>query len=349
MRFLTFNLWHGLSPSHPVAMEALEPVGRRRLREKIQLEILKKTEADIHFFQEVNPVASRSQELASTVDAVFESQGDLTGLKLFGLGFPFNLNSGLVTAVRRKWGMKPVGAISLSRPGLNLVRSWASWQLKEERFALFSETLLPGWGKVLLVNAHVHHGLETTEKVADDLARLSDELELPASAVLELKERLNKGNQRRAQEIDVLFQAIEAAEDRYQSIVVAGDFNSCPESEMAKRFAAAGFRDAWKEANPDDPGLTFDSSRNVANHLLQKSFPLTLVVEDLSFSVKVKDSLLNMARTHEAAPRRIDYIYFKSKSVKLKVESATLVGVPGAGDLAPSDHFGVCADIRVVD
>jgi endonuclease/exonuclease/phosphatase family metal-dependent hydrolase len=332
-----------------VAMEALEPLGRKVLREQIQLEVLKNTEADIHFFQEVNPVATRSQQLATSVDAIFQSQGDLAGLKLFGLGFPFNLNSGLVTAVRRKWGMRPVGAISLSRPGLNLVRSWASWQLKEERFALLSETLLPGWGKVLLVNAHIHHGLEATDKLVEQLRQLSDELGLPASAVSELKERLNKGNKRRAQEMDVLFEAIDSLGERYEGVVVAGDFNSRPESEVAARFAASGFRDAWSEANGDDPGFTFDSSRNAANHLMQKNFPLTLVVEDLSFSVKVKDSLLDLARVHEAAPRRIDYIYFRSKSVKLKVNSASLVGVPSSGDLAPSDHFGVCADIVVVD
>jgi endonuclease/exonuclease/phosphatase family metal-dependent hydrolase len=327
-------------------MEALEPAGRKSLREKTQIDILKQVEADIHFFQEVNPVHARGKILADALDCAYDLQGDLTGLKLFGVGLPVNLNSGLVTAVRRNWGMKPVDAISLSRPGLNLVRKWGSWQLGEERFALFSETLLPGWGKVLLVNAHIHHGLEATEALADELAKLADELELAASAVSELKERLAKGNQKRAQEADVLFRAIEARADRYEAVVVAGDFNSRPESELAARFAAHGFRDAWKEANPSDPGYTFDSVRNEANHLLQKNFPLTLVVEDLSFSAKVKDSLLGMARRHEAAPRRIDYLYFRAKSVPLAVKSARLVGVPAPGELAPSDHFGVCADIE---
>lgn len=327
-------------------MEALEPAGRKVLREQVQIETLKQIEADVHFFQEVNPVAKRASVLAKAVDSQFDSQGDLAGLKLFGVGFPLNLNSGLVTAVRRKWGMRPGGSISLSRPGLNLVRKWGSWQLKEERFALFSETLLPDWGKVLLVNAHIHHGLEATESLAEDLAKLAEELDLAASAVSELKERLARGNQRRSLELAELFREIDARADRFEAVVVAGDFNSRPESEMAKQFAAHGFRDAWKEANPSDPGYSFDSERNQANHLLQKDFPLTLVVEDLSFSAKVKESLLGMARRHESAPRRIDYIYFRSKSVGLKVKSASLVGVPGPGELAPSDHFGVLADIE---
>lgn len=348
MKFLTFNLWHGLSPSSPVTMEALEPVGRKRLREDLQLEVLRSVGADVHFFQEVNPVQSKSEILGHALGGLVESQPDLVGLKLLGLGLPFNLNSGLVTVVKRSWGMKPVKAISLSRPGLNLVRHWGSWQLKEERFALFSETMLPNWGKVLLVNTHIHHGLEATEALATDLLRLSEELQLPASAVSELKSRFAKGNARRQQEMEVLFQAIADLEQRYEVIVVAGDFNSRPESSVAEGFRQHGFRDAWFEAHGQEAGFTFDPLTNVANHLLQKNFPLTLVVEDLSFSAKVKESLLSLARTHESSPRRIDYIWFKSRHLEMRVNSASLVGRPGEDGLAPSDHYGVCADLEVI-
>jgi endonuclease/exonuclease/phosphatase family metal-dependent hydrolase len=346
MRFLTFNLWHGLSPSSPVTMEALEPAGRKVLRERLQLEVIRQTGADIQFFQEVNPVARRAQALADAAEAEYASQGDLTGVKLFGLGLPYNLNSGLVTTVGRKWGIKPLGAVSLSRPGTQLVRPWGSWQLKEERFALFAETLLPGWGKVLLVNAHIHHGLESTDKLANELLELAEELELSASAVSELKERLAKGNAKREAEVAELFRAVDERSGRFEAVVIAGDLNARPENQISVQFAKLGFRDAWKEANPDDPGLTYDATRNEANHLLQKNFPLTLMVEDLSFSAKIKDSLLAMARRHEMLPRRIDYIYFRAKSVKLKCKSARLIGVPGPQELAPSDHFGVLAEIE---
>lgn len=348
MRFLTFNLWHGLSPSSPVTMEALEPAGRKVLREQLQLEIIQQTGADIEFFQEVNPVASRAKALAKAADAEYVCQGDLTGVKLFGLGLPYNLNSGLVTAASRKWGIKPLGAVSLSRPGTHLVRSWGSWQLREERFALFAETILPGWGKVLLVNAHIHHGLESTDRLAEELLDLAEELELSASAVSELKERLAKGNLKREAEIAELFRAVDERAERFEAVVIAGDLNARPENQISSRFREQGYKDAWQEANPADPGLTYDSTRNEANHLLQKNFPLTLMVEDLSFSSKIKESLLAMARRHEMLPRRIDYIYFRAKSVRLKCTSAQLIGVPGPQELAPSDHFGVLADIEAV-
>ena len=99
---------------------------------------------------------------------------------------------------------------------------------------------------------------------------------------------------------------------------------------------------------PSQSGLTFDSSRNVANHLLQARFPLSLVVEDLTFDSKTKDALLALARNQEARPRRIDYIWYRSHSFDLRVKNAELVGLPDAEGLAPSDHFGVCVDFERV-
>ncbi|MGE0528667.1 MAG: endonuclease/exonuclease/phosphatase family protein [Bdellovibrionales bacterium] len=348
MRFLTFNLWHGLSPATPMAFEALEPGGRRALRERLQMHTLRDIAADICFLQEANPVTARARELGLALHMETRLQPDLVGVKLLGLGFPLNLNSGLVIAAQRKWGMRRISAVSLSRPGLRLVHSWGSWQLAEERFALLCEALLPGWGRVLLVNTHFHHGLEETPALAKELDTLVEELELPASTVSELKERLQRGNQRREQELSVLLQALESHERRYEAIVIAGDLNATPESQVCMRLAREGFIDLWAAARGAEPGLTFDAEKNEANHRLQARFPLSLVVEDLSFSVKIREALISLFRRQEARPRRIDYLWVRSRSRRLCVQRADLVGMPNAEGLAPSDHFGVCADVDMV-
>ncbi len=347
MRFLTFNLWHGLSPSTPVAFEALEPVARRELREAKQLETLAQVAPAISFFQEVNPVASRGPEIASHLESDCVTQLDLVGLKLFGVGIPLNLNSGLMTAVAKRYPLKKIGAVSLSRPGVNLVHRWASWQLREERFALFSETMLPKWGKVLLVNTHIHHGLEATPDLLEKLTQSAKELELSDTMVSELRERFLKGNARRKQELDVLLKNVEKLGKRYAAVVMAGDFNASPESETATALRELGFRDVWREVRGSEPGYTFDPPANRANHLLQVNFPLTLIVEDLSFSARVKESLLAMAREQERRPRRIDYLWLKTNGLDVRVKSAELVGLPDKDGLAPSDHFGVSADLEV--
>lgn len=347
MRFLTFNLWHGLSPVSPVLFEGLEPAERRRLREQQQLRILREVSPDVGFFQEVNPVVKRGPEIATHLGMDLTFQPDLVGLKLFGLGLPLNLNSGLVTVAARRLQARRIAAVSLSRPGLNLVRPWGSWQLKEERFALFTEVSSDDLGHTLLINTHMHHGLESTAEYLEQLEVLGGTLELSASAMSEMKDRLARGNQRRNQELAVLLRALEKHEKSYDSVVLAGDFNASPASELNQILREMGFRDAWSEACPQDPGLTYDRTRNEANHVLQASFPLTLVVEDLSFSAKVKEALLRLAREHEYRPRRIDYVWFKSNRM-LQVASARLVGLPDAEGLAPSDHFGVCTDISKV-
>jgi endonuclease/exonuclease/phosphatase family metal-dependent hydrolase len=347
MRFLTFNLWHGLTPSTPVAFEALEPVERRELREKMQLEVLSRVQPDVSFFQEVNPVGERGPKLCSALSSNAVSQLDLVGIKLFGVGIPLNLNSGLVTSVAKRWPLKRLEAISLSRPGVNLVHRWASWQLREERFALFAETMLPKWGKVLLVNTHIHHGVEATRELMEKLEAVAKEMELPEAMVSELRDRFNRGNERRKQELEILMAKIDELGQRYAAVIVGGDFNSVPESGAAEFMRASGFRDVWSEGAPGVPGFTFDSATNVANHLLQLNFPLTLVVEDLSFSAKIKETLMAMGRAQERRPRRIDYLWLKTRGLDVSVKHTELVGLPDSEGLAPSDHFGVCADIEV--
>ena len=81
MRILTFNLWHGLSPSTLIAFEALEPSARRELREQMQLEVLKQVSPDIAFFQEVNPVSVRAPILEGVLKSKSATQPDLVGAR----------------------------------------------------------------------------------------------------------------------------------------------------------------------------------------------------------------------------------------------------------------------------
>lgn len=344
MRFLTFNLWHGLSPSSLFAFEALEPSMRRALRERQQIELIRQLAPDFCFFQEVNPAVSRSVQFERELGLNGTYQLDLVGLKVLGLGVPFNLNSGLYIGALKKWGLKRLEGLSLTRPGFNWARKFASWQLKEERFALLAETLLPQWGRVLLVNTHIHHGLEITDDFNEKLEKMIKEFDMPVSMVSELRSRLAKGDQRRQAEIAVLMSALEKLQKRYEVIVMGGDFNAAPGSQIYQTISSAGFRDTWSETASSDPGYTFDSLKNEGNHRLQTRFPLSLVLEDLTFSAKMKEALLTLARGQETRPRRIDYVWVRG-SQNIKVQSAQIVGHPDRDGLAPSDHFGVQVDL----
>lgn len=344
MRIATFNLWHGLSPSNPLAFEELEPLGRREMRLELQEKCLKDLGADCLLLQEVNPARERTQYLAKSLGMDFQYQPDLTGIKLFGIGLPYNLASGL--AILSAHHLRFVKAVQLSGPKFGFARRMASWQLKESRYALLSEFVTPQTGRTLLVNTHLHHGLEATAEFLAAADVMAKNLELSDSAISEIKERLLAGNLRREHELMHLLSVIENVQSRYETIFIAGDFNCTAESHVYQQLVEFGFKDCWKEIHPEEPGFTFDHEKNVANHKLQERFPISIILEDLTFSAKAKGALIQFARKQEARPRRIDYAWVKSRSQKMTIEKAELVGQPNAEGLAPSDHFGLVVDFH---
>lgn len=340
------NLWHGLSPSNVVAFERLEPDLRRKIREKLQIEVLDEVNPDILFLQEVNPVTTRFQDLCKQLNRHGAFQPDLVGVKVFGYGFPLHLFSGLVVLTRASWPIRKVGAFRLSGPPRSFVHRWASFQLQEERYALFCETERAGMGRILLVNTHLHHGLEANDAFQEKITAVMEELALSSAARSELRDRMEAGNERRSREITVLLRELERVQKDYALIILGGDFNCEPAGEVGARLRELGFSDVWHASHPNEAGFTFDRSNNLANHILQDRFPLTFMVEDLSFDSKTKERLLKLAIEQERRPRRIDQIWVRAEGEPPAV-SAELVGFPDKQGLAPSDHFGLVSRIEL--
>lgn len=345
MRVLTYNLWHGLTPSHFVRFAELEPASRRHLREAEQARLMRELQPDFCFLQEANPVRERAQELRAALEGQVEYHPDLVGTKMLGVGVPWNLNSGQVIVAGRKWPLKGLGAHSLDSEHKGWVSKWGSWQLSEQRWAVFAESLFPNWGRVLLASTHLHHGLEDTPDLRQELKSLVRELGLSENVHEELLVRLRSANQRREKEWDILKGHIEANSHRLSAVILAGDLNASPASDLLNRMQAFGFKDTWAMANDGADGFTYDRVKNEANHKLQEEFPSTFAWEDLTFDKKVRDRLTEFVRNAEFRRRRIDYVLVRSE-IEFSVSSAQLIGLPVDG-LAPSDHFGVCVDLQL--
>ncbi|MGE0764480.1 MAG: endonuclease/exonuclease/phosphatase family protein [Bdellovibrionales bacterium] len=346
MRVLTLNLWHGLAPTGQSTFAPLESNYRRRRREELQLEALKAANLDLIFLQEVNPLGVRGPELAKNLSTQVFSHHDLVGLKVRGLGWPWNLNSGLATLVPGKYAPRDLGAVKLSGSKWSGEMKWLSWQWSESRYAVVVEFLDSRFGRVLAVNCHLHHGLEMDEPLKRQIQLLADQGILSANAAQDLKERLQQTNHRREQEVTALLDQIEAVRDRYTLILLGGDFNCTPESAAYGHIKQFGFHDLWHEKNQNiRGGFTFDETRNQASHIFTQKFPLTIETEDLSFSPKTKQTVLDLLQGHERRQRRIDYLFARLNGPELRVKSVELFGVPGADDIALSDHFGVLAEL----
>ena len=335
MRIVTWNLWHGLSPTEKWWFEELEPQGRRELRYELQEQKVKELAADIYLFQEVNPVRARSRRLAKALGYDEIHQADSKGLKLFNIGFPLNLNSGLSIVHSKKLNCLGVHVTNLSGSS-PLLNDWGSLQWEENRVLLAASFETQDGKLITVANTHFHHGLEFTEKLHQSFGSL------PEQVKGELFQRLSRGDERRKEELQVALSEVQRLVQKSDVVVFAGDFNFSPNSENHQSLEHSGFVDLWKKLNSEE-GFTFDSIKNSSNHRFQERFRLPIEVNDLTFQEEMKDSLNKALRETDARPRRIDYMWINEDAVPAfkKIE---MFGFETKDSLAPSDHFGLVAD-----
>lgn len=333
LSFASLNLWHGLSSDSKLRFSYLEPKTRRNIRQELQFSQLKALQADVYFLQEVNPVWERSLEFAEKLNKVAFEQPDLAGVKLFGLGFPLNLNSGLLTLAPEKWSPRCIEALMLSGHKGAKASTLYSFQLEECRYALMVEAIHPVLGKLLLVNTHLHHGLEWKESYRPEAEAWVKKYDVSASVSEELYKRLKAANSRRSYEINRLLARLSSLRSTYQFIVLAGDLNVSPESDDFQDFLDFGF-------HPQSQSLkTWNPQENQASHHFQAQFPPTVMVEDLTFSPTAQQELVSLIRKWEAEPRQLDYVLVSGPS--LVDQSLNLFGYPTHDQLALSDHLGI--------
>lgn len=346
MRIATLNLWHGLAPGIGYTFHSLEPTFRRRQREILQSEWVAALNADILLLQEANPVIERAAELSKASGRLSFFQPDLTGIKFKGIGWPYNLNSGLVTLTHPTLGARSLGGLQLSGPR-GWTKSWTSLQLSECRFALLVEFAHREWGRGLIVNVHLHHGLEFELSLRERVQKLAEDGSITSAAFGDLRSRLEEADQRRDGEIERLLGRLEDVKNRYGFLLIGGDLNCTPASAVYQRLARFGLTDLWSAGGKSEAeGTTFDSVRNLASHRFSGQYPITVESEDLSFSPKTRDILKSILLTHEARPRRIDYLWAMAGGRGLKVKEARLSGVPNDDELALSDHFALVVDLE---
>lgn len=347
MRILTHNLWHGMAPQGRFQFRALEPEFRRRRREELQRELIAEHDPDVICLQEVNPVDGRAARFETLTGKAPFIQPDLVGVKIHGKGWPLNLNSGLLSLLPKEWGPRKVSHLKLSGARWSVESPLVSLQWAESRYAILVECLHADWGRTLVVNCHLHHGLEMDRQMRMKIQEMADQGLLSATAAAELKDRIQAANERREKEIKALLAHVERIRSRYSLILAAGDFNFTSESQAYSSVREAGFKDLWLEAGGSErDGFSYDGERNRGNHVFTREFPVPLEFDDLTFSPKTRQAIGEAVKSHEGRRRRIDYVFGYSSGRPLAVTSAKLIGIPAPDELGASDHFGVLVDIE---
>jgi endonuclease/exonuclease/phosphatase family metal-dependent hydrolase len=331
MKILTFNAWHGLDGKGTLSHGELESPLVRACRLERQVRKLAECAPDLAFLQEVNPLGKRLPQLARALSMEAVSQSDLSGIKIWGKGVPANLSSGL--AILAKDELRKLEGLRLSGSRWSFATADFSFQLSETRYALLAELRNSIMGRLLVVNAHLHHGLEPNASLLEKLQRLFDDKVVSAAQRNEIVKLMGGARERRCGEGRRLVDRIEKLAPSYDGVILAGDMNADPESAVIEFLRSHHLVDIVPA------GInTWDKAANAHVFQLSESFQLT--IPDFGIA-PLKDIL----RTHEARPTRLDYI-FMSKNLSKRVQSVSLFGHDMLPEESISDHFGIFATLH---
>jgi len=330
---VTYNLWHGLNPTSAWRFQEYENESEREKRLKGFLRMARELDPDIILLQEVNPAPGQTRRIASELgyDAVY--QIDNAGLKVFFLGVPTNLRSGLAILAKKGLGLEKLGARKLSGSVGGCNRAF-SFQFNEFRYALAAGVRVNGT-ELLLLNTHLHHGVETNAELIAALDQLVIQGKITRKKAEEVREITEQASVRRKKELE---RALELARglgfDRHPTIL-AGDFNATPAApELVWLKQDVGFASVTRDDDPDQLLMTWDTKRNPNTQFIANFKPPT---EFASFIME------HMRPVVLQQSRRLDYIFFRPAGSVLEVAEAGIFGdEPHEGRMC-SDHFGIYA------
>ena len=340
MKLITYNLWHGLDPSSKLYFRALEPKVRRQKRREVLFRLIEEQQPDVCFFQEICPLNEMGEELEGRLGLRGYLQGDLMGVRAFGVGAPWNLHSGLGVFVKDQWLSRVVFKQKLSGPAWSFAGVDHSFQLGECRYAMGVEVDHPRRGRLLFVGLHLHHGLELSESLSNEVMQWCKQVKASVSLKAELIARLRAGDERRERELDELFRWLGSQLKRYAQVFIGGDFNFDPGHALSQKLRSRQF--VHLSEGRDKSLATWNPTKNTSFRLnsARPSFPI--LIEDLTFETNALERLRTIIHSAELEPRQLDQIWAFGGSPETQH-----VGLLGdRDDLTASDHFGLVVELN---
>jgi endonuclease/exonuclease/phosphatase family metal-dependent hydrolase len=330
IKILNFNVWFGLDRRGTLKFGNYENRAARQARFKALVEGLKRLQPDVVALQEVNPLPAYVRRLKRELayDAVWTMAN--VGIKILGIGLPFNLTAG--NAVLSKPGCSPelIGIKRLS--GRGILTSLFSLHLREIRQAMAVKLALRNRSFVA-VNTQTHYSLIWDAGWMEAADQMVARGEISDEQYEELLKIIRAGHRRRELELSRIHRFLKSLSR--DPFVLMGDLNATDDSPALNRMMDdLKLIDAYRATHPAADGYTWDPMTN----------PNTACDGSPYWADKVtlKDPLNRLeAFFDRTVPRRIDYVLLSEHFSPDMIDRARLVFTKPVDGTFVSDHFGL--------
>ena len=351
VRVLTYNTLHGLEPSG-VTVRAGESRDARQARLDFQFRQLSIVQPDVILLQEVNPLPEMAEAYAAALERfglryTEVHQVDACGLRITpGLAVVPGLNNGLVVLAKAPLRLQKIKGLKLSG-GPGGCHDFMGLQLNELRYALIAEVENPDTARrFLVVNTHLHSGLERDAFFLRKLAEAEEQGRLRREDVGNLVATFEQGQQRRLAEVRTLIDEVLRlrAAGRSLGVILGGDLNFEPGSPEYQELERVGLRDTHTIATGGGDLHSYDPQHNVIAGRGEGDVPAALRQAVAHLPVAAQQKVVEAYRKGVSQPRRIDFLFLMSDSPEglRGCMHQELFGRSAAVTLEPgSDHYGV--------
>ena len=193
-----------------------------------------------------------------------------------------------------------------------------------------------------MVNVHKHSGLDVSLEFLSKLAARSAQDELINYEAI--KQTFKESVSKRKEGLVILDAALQRLRqtDRYEGVVLGGDFNFEPHSREYQKVARLGFKDTHELSHHQGEFFTLDP---IGNDLIYDGDePLILDILKTSIaknSSTTQQELLEAYQDDMRRPKRIDYIFVDSFFLDVCLKQTLFGRQLGSDHLPASDHYGV--------
>jgi len=333
LKILTMNTWSGLDYVGQARMGEYESPEVREARFRLLVDELKAARPDVIALQEANPVSDRAQTLAQELGYDHIYQRVNSGAKMCTLGWPVNLNEGVIILAKKELKLQFVDVWNLG-DGCGFFGNHFSFHWKEQRAALVGKINI-GSTDVYVVNVHMSSAVpddSLSRSVARMIASAKFRDEQSVQTVVE--DCFAEANSR-ALSVQILLDHVEKSFPD-EPMILLGDFNADPNQPEIRRLLRDGRLTDAAALVGADSRMTWDPENNVNTRFSAQA------VDARGDSLGVEGLL---SAWYDAKPRRIDYIFLNERWRREEVQGSRLFLHRPVNGLFASDHFGILGTI----